>query len=153
MHFTVKIQSPRNIVFCALTDTDELLNVLPSIIRIEHLSDTRRGLGTRYREVHEINGREFVVEYEVLEFIENEFLRVAVFFKGKVIDTEATFTQEGEQTLVTVKTEGRNLTIMGKLLGIVFGRANRRAHVKNWMLIKAYCEAKMHADMPARNAR
>ncbi|MHA1712583.1 MAG: SRPBCC family protein [Candidatus Ranarchaeia archaeon] len=82
---------PPDVVFKLLTDFERLGHAIPSLRRIEYLSDVKRGVGTRTRwyagvGIASEGGAVMEWEEEVTAFIENELIGF------KVLNPDAPFT-------------------------------------------------------------
>jgi uncharacterized protein YndB with AHSA1/START domain len=67
LHFTLheQIAAPPERVFAMLTDLDEARRWMPNLVRMEKLTSTPFGRGTRWREVRKMYGREASELFEV----------------------------------------------------------------------------------------
>ncbi len=109
------IDAPLDKVFKTVSDISQFSQAIPHITKIEHLSDKKIGVGTRFRETRLMKGKEAVTELEVIEYIENERVRFVADSHGTVWDTvfgvkaknmqtELTMTYGCESLPVTTKT-------------------------------------------------
>ena len=62
---TKTIAAPIDWVFETIADIENLKRAIPHIIDIEFLSQTRTGIGTRFRETRLMKGKEATTELEV----------------------------------------------------------------------------------------
>lgn len=69
------INAPIELVFSRISDVQNFAEVSEDIIDIEFLSETTSGVGTRFRETRNMNGRTATTDLELTEFVENERVR------------------------------------------------------------------------------
>ncbi len=99
---TRTISAPIDLVFSTVADIHRLSQALPHIVKVEFLSEIRSGVGTRFRETRLMNGKEARTELEVIEFVENDRVRlVAPDSQGTIWDTVFAVKAENERTLLT----------------------------------------------------
>jgi len=70
---------PRQGRYGGMAHIDNFRKAVPGITSVEFLSETRSGVGTRFRETRVMNGREATVELEVTEFVENDLDAVKAY--------------------------------------------------------------------------
>ena len=69
------IAAPADKVFAAVANVEHFSRAVENIERVEFVSDTRTGVGTRFRETRLMRGREATVELEITEFAPPERVR------------------------------------------------------------------------------
>ncbi len=70
------IHAPVDLVFRTVSDINNFSKAIPHIVSAEILSDTKSGVGTRFRETRLMNGKEATTELEVTEFVDNDRVRI-----------------------------------------------------------------------------
>jgi hypothetical protein len=60
------------VVFNNVAQIESFAKVVPQIVRTEIISDLRSGIGTRFREIRLMNGREVTQKYELIDERPNE---------------------------------------------------------------------------------
>lgn len=80
------------------------------------LSDVTTGVGTRFRETREINGKEAATELEVTEYDENKHIRLIADSRGTVWNSLFTVEESGGQTRLTLMMEAKAYKLMAKLM-------------------------------------
>ncbi len=135
------IAAPVATVFKAITDIEHLPDSNPDVVRIEFLSDTRSGTGTRFRETRSTKGKEMVTELEVTEQVENEYARFVTDVGGTVWDTLFTFLPVGDRTELKIQLDARAYKLLPKIMVplIVKGMV-RKGMEKHINSLRAYCE-------------
>lgn len=68
---TKVINAPVDLVFETVADIRNFSKAVPDIVDVEFLSGQKSGVGTRFKETSEINGREASTELEITEYKEN----------------------------------------------------------------------------------
>ncbi len=135
------IAAPVATVFKAITDIEHLPDSNPDVVRIEFLSDTRSGAGTRFRETRSSKGKEMVTELEVTEQVENEYARFVSDAGGTVWDTLFTVRPAGDRTELEIQLDARAYKLLPKIMiplivkGMV--RKGMETHIDS---LRAYCE-------------
>ena len=81
------IQAPVERVFAAVADITNFSSAVPEIVRVEFLTESRVGVGTRFRETRMMRGREASTELEVTEYARNERVRMVADAGGTVWDS------------------------------------------------------------------
>jgi len=94
---TVKrtIHAPVELVFKTVSDINNFSKAVPHIVSAEILSDTKSGVGKRFRETRLMNGKETKTVLEVTEFVENDRVRMVADSHGTVWDSLFTVTSAG----------------------------------------------------------
>ncbi len=93
---TRTIKAPIEEVFKTLATVDEFKQAVPHITNVEFLTDSRYGVGTKFRETRLMNGKEVATELEVTELVENEHVRLVSDQGGTIWDTVFRVRQVGD---------------------------------------------------------
>lgn len=138
---TRRIAAPAERVFAAVSDLEKLPEVVPDIVRVETLSETRSGPGTRFRETRRMGKREASMELEVTECEPPRHLRIVADSHGTVWDSVFTVTEvEGGSELELVM-DAKAHKLLPKLLNPIMKGLIRRGVVAQIESVKQYCEA------------
>ena len=137
---TRTIAAPIEKVFNTVADISEYSKAVPHIVKVEFLSDTKRGIGTRFRETRLMNSREAATELEVTEFSDNDRVRMVADSHGTVWDTIFTVKAKGVQTELRAAMEGRAYKLLPKIMNRLIGGMVKKAVEKDMDLVKTYCE-------------
>jgi uncharacterized protein YndB with AHSA1/START domain len=137
---TRTIHAPVETVFAVVSDIRNFSEAVDNIKRVEFLTEQRSGVGTRFREVRMMGGKEAATVLEVREYKPHEKVRLLSETQGTVWDSLFTTGPEDGKTLLTLEmtAHARNLParVMNRLImGIV-----RKAIEKDMDAVKAYCE-------------
>lgn len=135
------ISAPADLVFAAVADAEHFTRAVEDIERVEFVSDTRAGLGTRFRETRVTRGRESTVELEITEFVRPERVRFLSEAGGVEWDTVFTVKTRGDgDTRLTMVMEATPLTFPARLMMPLMKGMVRKAIAGDMDAIKAYCE-------------
>lgn len=134
------IDAPVDRVFDVIADCSQYAIAVPHILETEILSETSRGVGTRFRETRDMNGRQATTEIEVTESTENEQLRFISDSGGTVWDSLYSFSQEQGQTNLSLVMEARPHTLLARLFNPLIKGMVQRALEADMDAVKKYCE-------------
>lgn len=134
------IAAPAEAVFGAVTDFDRLSEIDPQIVGVEYLTESRRGLGTRFRETRDMNGRQLVTELEVTEYVPNERARMVADTHGTIWDTVFTVEPAGGGVELTIAMDARPHKWLPKLMNPLMKPMFRRGMERHIDKVKGYCE-------------
>lgn len=137
---TKAIDAPIEIVFNTVADIRNFSKAVPDIMDVEFLSDQKSGVGTRFKETREINGREAATELEVTEYEENSHIRLVSDSHGTVWDSVFTVENMDGKTKLTLLMEARAYKFLPKLLNPIMKFFIKKAIEKDMDAVKNYCE-------------
>lgn len=147
------IQASPDVVFQTVSDIANFSQAVPHIQDIEFLSETQRGIGTRFRETRLMRGREYKTELEVTEFVENERVRLVADEGGTIWDSVFTVASRGDGTRLTMDMEARPYKLMSKIITRLIQPVVQRGVEDDMDCVKTYCEAQCSAaDSETSNA-
>ena len=136
----INIQAPIELVFQAVSEIDNLPNTNPDIIKIEFLSDTKSGVGTKFRETRLMNNRESLTELEITEFIENEHIRMVADSHGTIWDSTFTLRSVEPGTELTLTMTAKSHKFLPKLLNPLLKNVYKKGLEKHLTAVKIFCE-------------
>ena len=135
------IAAPADLVFAAVADVEHFARAVEDIERVEFVSETRAGLGTRFRETRVMRGREATVELEITEFAPPERVRFLSEAGGVQWDTVFEVTAAGDgSTRLSMVMEATPLTFMARLFMPLMKGMVRKAIASDIDAVEAYCE-------------
>ena len=135
------IAAPADRVFAAVADVRRFSRAVENIERVEFVSDTRTGLGTRFRETRLMRGREATVELEITEFAAPERVRFLSEAGGVRWDTVFEVAPvRGGNTRLTMVMEATPLTFPARFRVPLMRGIVRKAIAADIDAVKAYCE-------------
>lgn len=135
------IQAPKDVVFATISDVSNFSKAVPHILEVEFLTEQRNGLGSRFRETREMNGRKATTELEVTEFVENERVRMVSDAGGTIWDTLFSVSSEGDATRLDVVMDARPHRFLARLVTPLIKGMVSKAVEKDIDAVKAYCES------------
>ena len=135
------IAAPADLVFAAVADVEHFARAVEDIERVEFVSETRAGLGTRFRETRVMRGRKATVELEITEFAPPERVRFLSEAGGVQWDTVFEVTAAGDgSTRMSMVMEATPLTFMARLFMPLMKGMVRKAIASDMDAVEAYCE-------------
>lgn len=143
IHITKHIKAPLDRVFDVFSDISKAQDRIEGITNIEILSDTKHGLGTRWRETRVLFGREASEEMEISAFEPNQSYEVVAASRGAEYHTIYTFKEQDGGTLVEMVFSGKAVSLSAKLmspLAFLFKGATQKALEADMDALKRICE-------------
>ena len=134
------IEAPVASVFETISDIRNFAEAVPHIKEVEILSETRSGLGTRFRETRLNDGKEMTTELEVAEFVENDRVRMVADSHGTIWDTLFVVAPRDGGTELNVTMEARAYQMLSRLTTPLLQGAVQKAIEADMEAVKAYCE-------------
>jgi carbon monoxide dehydrogenase subunit G len=140
---SLTINASLGTVFRAVSDLDHFSRAVPQIDRIEILSESAAGVGTRFRETRLVRGRETASELEVAELVENERVRYVSDTFGTHWDSTFTVAPvgTGDRTRLTIAIEARPYRVLSRLATPLMKFLTAKAVAADAKGIKAYAES------------
>ncbi len=135
-----KIQAPVEKVFNVVADIGQFSKAIPHIVKVEFLSEQKKGLGTRFRETRLMRGKEAVTELEVTEFIDNERIRLVADSHGTVWDTVFSVSEKDGYTELTMIMQAKAYKWFAKVMNLLIKGMIQKAIEKDLDAVKSYCE-------------
>ncbi|MFT5290680.1 MAG: putative membrane protein [Planctomycetota bacterium] len=140
------IQAPVAVVWAAVSNIEGFPGVTSDIIKVEYLSETRCGVGTRFRETRLMGKRETTCELAVTEFVPEERVRFVSDKGGTIWDTVYTLTpSKNDSTEVNLAMDARAYRLLAKVFNLLIAGLVRREVEKDLGRVKTYCEAQVQA--------
>jgi carbon monoxide dehydrogenase subunit G len=136
------IHAPVDLVFQTISDIQNFSKVVPDIVKYEYLSDTKTGVGTRFRETRLMKGKEISTDLEVTEYHPNERIRMVTDSHGTVWDSVFTVHQKGKDTVLNLTMTANAYKIMPKLINPIMKGFFKKSLEKDVDAVKIYCETK-----------
>jgi uncharacterized protein YndB with AHSA1/START domain len=137
---SVVINAPVERVFAAVAHIEHFSEAVPQIKEIEFLSETTTGVGTRFKETREVNGRSGSTVLEVTEYVPNERVRIVSDTGGTVWDTVFTTTPRGAGTELAMVMEARPHTLLARISTPMIRGMVARGIEADLDAVKEYCE-------------
>lgn len=138
----VLINAPLESVYKTVSLPDEYSQAIPDIQSIEVVSDTKSGVGTRFRETRLMNGKPAIAELEVTEQSTNDCIRLVSIAGGAKWDSLFVVAQEKNQTKLTLQMVATPVSLLGKLFVPLLLGMIAKAVASDMQSVKVYCETK-----------
>ncbi len=137
---TRTIRAPAELVFDAVSSIDTFSTIVPEIVRVEHLSETHVGVGARFRETRDMNGRRATSELEVTEYERPNRVRLISDQNGAIWDSLFTVEDRGGHSVLTFVMEARAYNLLAKLVTPFIKGMVQKAIESDMDAVKAWCE-------------
>jgi len=137
---TRMIDAPFKVVFETISDMTNYSKAVPDIVDVEFLSDTRTGVGTRFRETRLMKGKEAMTELEVTEYVANDRVRMVADSHGTVWDTVFSVKSVAGRTELTLTMDAKAHKLLPTLMNPLLKGIIRKAVEKDMDSVKAFCE-------------
>lgn len=134
------ISAPVEAVFDTIAHVENFSRAIPAIQSVEFLSTTRRGLGTRFEETRETNGRTGKTVLEVIEYVENERVRIASDAGGALWDTLFTTMATADGTELMMVMDAKPHTILARITTPMVKGMVAKGIDADLSAVKSYCE-------------
>lgn len=134
------IDAPIDQVFDTIAHIENFSKAVPDIVNVEFLSDTRKGVGTCFRETRLMRGKEESTELEVTEYVENESIRIVADTHGTIWDTVFTVKSVDGQTRLEMVMDAKAQKLTSKLMNRLMKGFLQKALEKDMDAVKTYCE-------------
>jgi uncharacterized membrane protein len=140
------IAAPIDITFDVFSDISKIEERIDGITKVEILSNTKAGVGTRWRETRIMFGREATEEMEISSFKPNQSYEVVASSNGAEYHSIYTFTEKDGGTQVEMIFTAIARSFLAKLmtpLAFLFKNATLQALEADMDNLKALCEQKV----------
>lgn len=127
-------------VFETISEIQNFAKAIPHIVNVEFLTDSQKGVGTRFRETRMMKGKEVATELEVTEHVPNEKVRMVTDNHGTVWDTVFEVRADGDSTHLKMTMDSRSYKLMPKLMLPLVNGMIRKAVEADMDSVKVYCE-------------
>ncbi len=137
---TRNIEAPIEDVFGAVADIRQFSQALPHVVKYEFLSDAQSGVGTRFRETRDMNGKEVATELEVTEYVANDHVRMVADSNGTIWDTVFAVKRGDGYVSLTMTMDAKAYKLLPKLMNPLVKGMIKKAVERDLDLVKAFCE-------------
>ena len=134
------IQAPVDKVFDTIADVRNFKKAVPGILDVEFLTDSTRGVGTRFKETRDMNGRRATTELECTEYAENAKVRMVSDAGGTIWDTVFEVRPQGSTTELELRMDARPYKLLPRLMNPLIRGMVSKAVVSDLDAVKRYCE-------------
>lgn len=134
------IDAPVEKVFAVVGDVEQFKKAIPHIVKVEFLSETRKGVGTKFKETRRMGKREAAAVLEVTEWVRNDRIRLVSDMHGTVWDSVFTVKPAGGGTELTLVMDANAKNFFAKMMNALIMGMIRKALEKDMDAVKAHCE-------------
>jgi len=140
---TVKkqIYAPLDLVFRTVADIRNFSEVITDITNIHFLTNKKYGLGTRFRETRNMNGRMAETELEVTELKDNEMIRLISDAGGTRWDSVFKVKEANGSTQLILEMKAEPYKFLSKLTLPLMKGVIKKALESDMSAVKRYCES------------
>jgi len=138
--FSRTTTAPIDFVFATISNPQSFSKVSEDVVRIEMLSDTTSGVGTRFRETRKMGKREATTDLEITECVENEHVRFVSDAGGAIWDTIYTVSTVDDQTRMEVVMDARPYKLMARIMIPFIKGMVGKFMAKDMDAVTAYCD-------------
>ena len=134
------IRAPAELVFDVISNVAELSRVDADVIGVEFLTESRAGVGTRFRETRRMKNREHRTELEVAEYDPPDRVRMVADTNGTVWDTLFTVDERDGKSTLTIRMDCRAHGLLPKILNPLMKGVFAKGIEGHLDKVKAFCE-------------
>ncbi len=138
---TKHINAPKELVFKTVSDIKNFSKAVPDITNVEFLTEQEYGVGTKFRETRDMNGREATTDLEVTELVENAHIRIVSDTMGTIWDSLFTVERKEDGTELTLIMDAKAYKLMSKIVNPLMKGIMKKALEKDMVAVKNYCES------------
>ncbi len=138
---TRHIEAPVQKVFQTVSNIEGFSKAVPHIVDVEFLSETKTGVGTRFRETRMMGKRKASTVLEVTEYVENELVRLVSDAGGTIWDSAFIVEPDGVHTLLTLRMDAKPYKFLQKIMvPLIMKGFMTKALAADMDAVKEYCE-------------
>lgn len=144
---TIQIDAPVEFVFNTISTPEVFMEAVPQITAVEFLSETRTGVGTRFKETRLMKKREASTELEITEQEENALIRMVSEAGGTTWDSIFTTEELEGKTHLTLVMTATPHNFLSRLTVKLIKKMLQKTLKKDMEAIKSYCENAVKAGV------
>ena len=137
---TIQIKASKQMVFKTISEIKNFSKAIPDIVDIDILTDTKKGVGTRFRETRLIMGKKTSTILEITEYEANNHVRIVSISGGTTWDSNYRLKENNDIINLTLEMEAIPHTIFSRITNIFIKGMLQRALDKDMKSVKKYCE-------------
>lgn len=137
---TIIIAAHKSTVFDAISTPEKFAEAIPKILEVEFLTDLHKGVGTKFRETREMNGKKSSVVLEVTEFKVDEYIRLLSIAGGTTWDSKFTVTHSDGSTQLTLTMDAKPKHILAKMMLGLISKMLKKELDSDLQSVKLHCE-------------
>lgn len=136
------IDAPVQRVFDTVAHIENFSEAVPHITNIEFLTESRRGIGTKFRETRLMRGKEAKTDLEVTEYVDGQSIRLVSDAGGTIWDTVFRVRPAGDATELGMSMTAEPYKMLAKLVTPLIKGMVAKAVEADMDSVKAYCESR-----------
>lgn len=137
---TRTIRAPIETVFDTVAHIENYSKAVPHIVKTEFLTDTRKGVGTRFRETRLMGKREASTELEVTEYVVNDHVRLVADQGGTIWDTVFSVKPVADAVELTMVMDANAYKFAARVFNPLIKGVIQKAVETDLDSVKEYCE-------------
>ena len=137
---SIRIKASKEMVFDTIAHIENFSKAIPHIVNVEFYTETRQGVGTRFKETRIINKREASTVLEVTEYIENESIRLVSDSGGTIWDTAFTVKESSGAVDLKMVMDAQPKNFFARLSIPLIKNMLKKALDADLASTKIYCE-------------
>ena len=137
---TRQIQAPIELVFSSISEVRRFEEVNEDVLSIEFLSEQQSGVGTRFRETRNMNGRRSTTTLELTEYVNNKHVRFVSDAGGTIWDTVMSVAEKDGGTELRMVMDARPYKLMARIVTPFIKGMVTKAVVADMDKLKTRCE-------------
>jgi carbon monoxide dehydrogenase subunit G len=135
-----EINASADVVFATVADPRRFAQAISGVTKLDILSNTASGAGTRYRQSRTMKGQETTMEFAVTDYARNERVRIVNETHGTVWDSLFTVAPSGTGTRLAMRMETRSKPIVARWLMPLICLFITKAVEQDIQAVKSCCE-------------
>lgn len=137
---SVLVDAPVERVFAAVAHAEQFADAVPQIAEVEFLSEATIGVGTRFKETRQVNGRSGSTVLEVTEYVPNRRVTIVSDAGGTLWETVLTTDPKGAATELGMVMQARPHTLLARISTPMIKGMVVRGLEADLEAVKEYCE-------------
>lgn len=134
------IRAPIATVFQTIARPEKFSEAIPEITKIEILTPQKYGVGAKFRETRNMNGKSATADFVVAEQIENQMIRLVAEMAGSVWDTRFTVSPQGSAVELEMRMLAQPKNLLSKLVTPMMLGMMEKGIGGDMDRVKEYCE-------------
>ena len=137
---TREIRAPIELVFSRISDVRRFEEVNEDVLEIEFLTEQQSGVGTRFKETRNMNGRRTTTTLELTEYVENQHVRFVSDEGGTIWDTVMRVAEKDGGTELRMVMDARPYKLLARIITPLIKGMVTKAVVADLDRLKTRCE-------------
>ena len=135
-----RINAPADVVFHIVADPNRFAKAIAGVTKLEFLSKTTTGVGTRFRQTRVMKGKSSTMDFDVTEYVKNQRVRIVNETDGNVWDSVFTVAPDGNATTLTMRMDTKSEKLFPRIMMPLICILIRKAVEGDLDAVKAACE-------------